>query len=113
MNANVQWACNELISALIEGGAQGALITGLIWGLLKVFPRVNAATRHAAWFATLLIVALLPVIHFGTAVANNWKASAQVAHTFVPVGAVPEDVSTFDESLQGEISPIDAAPPIF
>jgi beta-lactamase regulating signal transducer with metallopeptidase domain len=71
MNADIQWACNELIGALIEGGAQGALITGLIWGVLKLCPHANAATRHAAWFATLLVVALLPVAHFGRAVAEK------------------------------------------
>jgi beta-lactamase regulating signal transducer with metallopeptidase domain len=64
MNADIQAVCNELISALIQGGAQGGLIIGLIWACLKLCPRANAATRHAAWFATLLVAALLPAIIF-------------------------------------------------
>jgi beta-lactamase regulating signal transducer with metallopeptidase domain len=73
MNADLQWTCNELISALIEGGAQGALIIGLVWACLKLSRRANAATRHAAWFATLLIAAMLPTFLFvQSAATKHW-----------------------------------------
>ena len=86
MNADVQWTCNELISALIEGGAQGGLIIGLIWACLKLCPRANAATRHGAWFATLLVAALVPLIIFAQSLATrfpfNQKAPASLETTF-------------------------------
>src|SRR5262245_4535554 len=75
MNPNVQWTCNELISALVECGAQGAVVTGLIWGALNLCPRANAATRHGAWFATLLVVAFLPAAHFVGALQSKLNES--------------------------------------
>ncbi|HUS34673.1 MAG TPA: M56 family metallopeptidase [Verrucomicrobiae bacterium] len=64
MKLDLPSLCNELIGALITGGAQGALIIGLVWLALKFTTRANAATRHGAWFATLLVVTLLPGIFF-------------------------------------------------
>jgi beta-lactamase regulating signal transducer with metallopeptidase domain len=68
MKLDLPSLCNELISALITGGAQGALIIGLVWLALKFTPRANAATRHGAWFATLLVVTLLPSVLFVRAI---------------------------------------------
>src|SRR5690242_8689333 len=68
MKLDLPSLCNELISALITGGAQGALIIGLVWLALKFTPRANAATRHGAWFATLLVVTVLPAILFVRAI---------------------------------------------
>jgi beta-lactamase regulating signal transducer with metallopeptidase domain len=129
MNLDVQWTCEELISALIEGGAQGALITGLIWGLLKLCPRVNAATRHGAWFATLLIVAFLPAAHFMEAVSGKLKDSAAAFEPTIsaPPLATPEvpleeaivSVKPLDEPAIAQVemdpapaplAPTDAAP---
>ena len=55
--------CNGLLSALVTGGYQGLLLTAVAALGLKLVPRTNAATRHAVWFAVLLVVAALPVAH--------------------------------------------------
>lgn len=56
--------CHRWLGALFNGLWQGLLLTALVVLALRCVPRVNAATRHAVWFAVLLLVALLPVCHF-------------------------------------------------
>lgn len=64
MNTELELACTRVLAAVLNGGYQGLLLTAVIWLGLKLFPRANAATRHAVWFATILVVALLPAVHF-------------------------------------------------
>lgn len=56
------WA-QRVLGALFNGGYQGLLLTLAVALALRWTPRANAATRHAVWFVTLLLVALLPVLH--------------------------------------------------
>ena len=97
---SVELFSNRLLSALFNGGYQGLLLTAMIWAGLKLFPRANAATRHAVWFITLLIVAAMPVIHFllpervskTVAVVKDAAATgagAASAHAAGPVEAKP------------------------
>jgi hypothetical protein len=64
MNAGLDIWCHRLLSALVNGGYQGLGITAVVWFGLKVFPRVNAATRHMVLLITLLLVVALPVAHY-------------------------------------------------
>ncbi len=64
MNAELESLALRILSAVFNGGYQGLLLTLLVWLGLSLFPRTNAATRHAVGFATLLVVAILPAIHF-------------------------------------------------
>ncbi len=64
MNSGIEMLCNRVLGALFNGGYQGLLLTGLIWLGLKIIRRSNAATRHAVALVTLVIVALLPIVHF-------------------------------------------------
>src|SRR5688572_23024537 len=97
MKLDLPSLCNELISALVTGGAQGALIIGLVWLALKCTPHANAATRHGAWLTTLLVVALLPGVLF---VRSIWPqrstAVAAGAIEFTAPQALP-DVESFEE----------------
>jgi beta-lactamase regulating signal transducer with metallopeptidase domain len=61
---NLDLLSGRVVAALVEGGYQGLLIIAAVWIALKLSRRSNAATRYAAWSATLLIVAALPVLHF-------------------------------------------------
>ncbi|MBN9688750.1 MAG: hypothetical protein J0M24_00805 [Verrucomicrobia bacterium] len=56
------WA-QQVLSSLFNGGYQGLLLTLAVALALRWTPGANAATRHAVWFVTLLLVALLPVLH--------------------------------------------------
>jgi uncharacterized protein YjbI with pentapeptide repeats/beta-lactamase regulating signal transducer with metallopeptidase domain len=46
---------------LVNGLWQGAAIAGLTWLALRVFPRVNASTRYAAWTLALVAVLVVPI----------------------------------------------------
>lgn len=41
---------------------QGALLALSVWLLLRLWPRVNAATRYTVWIATLVAVFVVPVV---------------------------------------------------
>jgi beta-lactamase regulating signal transducer with metallopeptidase domain len=55
---------HRVLEALLNGGAQGMVLTVLVGLTLRCLPRINAATRHAVWFVCLLLVAALPVLQF-------------------------------------------------
>jgi beta-lactamase regulating signal transducer with metallopeptidase domain len=61
----------RILGALFNGGYQGLLLTAIVWLGLRLWPHTNAATRHAAGLATLLVVAALPVVHFLAAGAGD------------------------------------------
>ena len=50
--------------AALNGAFQGILITAAVAGLLRLFHRTNAATRHAVWLASLALVALIMPAHY-------------------------------------------------
>jgi len=61
MSAESFTACERLLSATANGVYQGILVAALAGLSLRLFPRTNAATRHAVWFGVLLFVtALIP-----------------------------------------------------
>ncbi len=60
---NLDTSIDRLLGALVNGGYQGLVLAMLVWVGLKLIPRTNASTRHAAWLVTLLAVAALPVLH--------------------------------------------------
>lgn len=102
MKLDLPSLCNDLISALITGGAQGALIIGLVWLTLKLVRHANAATRHGAWFATLIVVALLPAVSF---IPSIWSASVvDVPEESIEVGAVET------EEAEALATPIEVPP---
>jgi bla regulator protein blaR1 len=50
----------------------GTLLAVIVWLLLRVFPRKDSRTSFTVWFATLVIMAVLPV--FGFLVRNDVQA---------------------------------------
>jgi beta-lactamase regulating signal transducer with metallopeptidase domain len=90
MNSELEEICNRIISALFDGGLRGALIVAGVWTCLKALRRANAATRHAAWFATLLIVAALPIIFFAVS-----KKPAIVEPVAAPAPELPDEAELF------------------
>ncbi|HXP60830.1 MAG TPA: M56 family metallopeptidase [Dongiaceae bacterium] len=64
MKAEIFAAGDQLLTAALNGSCQGILLA-LLAGLgLRLLGPTNAATRHAAWFATLLLLALLIPAHY-------------------------------------------------
>jgi beta-lactamase regulating signal transducer with metallopeptidase domain len=56
---------NQLLAALINGGIAGAALTVAVCLALSIAPRraLNAATRYAIWWTTLLVVIVLPAFY--------------------------------------------------
>ena len=49
------------VAALLNGLLPALAVAAAAWVLLKVTPRMNAATRHAIWWLVLALAVLLPV----------------------------------------------------
>jgi hypothetical protein len=60
-----------LLGALVNGAIHGLVLTGFVWLIWKTRPGINAATRHAVGFATLVAVALLPAGYFLLSPGDN------------------------------------------
>ena len=56
-------ASAQLVAAAANGVYQGLIITAVVALCLRWLVRTNAATRHAIWFCTLLLLVALVVAH--------------------------------------------------
>ncbi len=95
MNAELGAVCNRALEALFNGALQGIFVVGLFWLGLKLTPGLNAATRYAANFAALLIVAALPLLEFAR--LSDWGGQTEgiVEESESPVlSAIPEPEET-------------------
>src|SRR6266516_2669546 len=63
MGAEILGVSDRLLAAVMNGIYQGILITVLVALRFRVFNRPNAATRHAVWLCTLVLLVLLVVAH--------------------------------------------------
>src|SRR5690349_20155114 len=54
---------NQLVAAAANSICQGIVVTVLVALSLHVLGRTNAATRHAVWFCTLLLLVAIVVAH--------------------------------------------------
>ena len=61
MNPDPFTLTDAALSAVLNGGYQGILLTVLVYLGLKLFRRVNATTRYFVWLTTLTVVAALPI----------------------------------------------------
>src|SRR5947209_16000121 len=63
MGTEILGVSDRLLAAVMNGIYQGILITVLVALSFRVFSRTNAATRHAVWLCTLVLLVLLVVAH--------------------------------------------------
>ncbi|HEU0037650.1 MAG TPA: M56 family metallopeptidase, partial [Verrucomicrobiae bacterium] len=90
---------NQLVAAAANGVYQGIVVTVLVALSLSVPGRTNAATRHAVWFCTLLLLVSLLIAHclIGPPRASETKDVATVpipGLEVVPLGStVAQDVA--------------------
>ena len=88
---------SAILTALINGSIAGAALTLAVWLVLSAAPRraLNATTRYAVWWITLLLVLTLPVFYL------PHRAEPIAAFAPVAVADGPAETSTVT----------DAAPP--
>ncbi|MEW6208903.1 MAG: M56 family metallopeptidase [Acidobacteriota bacterium] len=55
-------AASAVIGSLINGLVRGLLLTLMVWFLLGLMRRINAATRFVVWWAALIAVVALPLL---------------------------------------------------
>ncbi len=55
---------NSLLAALINGTILSGVAAAVLWAALRLAPRrvLNAATRYVAWWAALIVAAVLPAL---------------------------------------------------
>src|SRR5437899_5301441 len=63
MGTELLGVSDRLLAAVMNGVYQGVLITVLVALSFRVFNRTNAATRHAVWLCTLVLLVLLVAAH--------------------------------------------------
>ena len=63
MGTEILVVSDRLLAAVVNGIYQGILITVLVGLGFRVFSRTNAATRHAVWLCTLVLLVFLVVAH--------------------------------------------------
>ena len=61
MKNEILTACDQVVSAMVNGVYQGIILAILVALGLRLLRRTNAATRHAVWFCTLLLLVSLMV----------------------------------------------------
>ncbi|MBL9139465.1 MAG: hypothetical protein JNK85_26585 [Verrucomicrobiales bacterium] len=64
MNPAFEILANRVLSALGNGLYQGLLITTLVALVFRMFRGISATTRHAVGMVTLVLIGVLPVLHF-------------------------------------------------
>src|SRR6266567_5751221 len=63
MGTEILGASDRVLAAVMNGIYQGILVTVLVALSFRVCSRTNAATRHAVWLCTLVLLVLLVVAH--------------------------------------------------
>jgi beta-lactamase regulating signal transducer with metallopeptidase domain len=60
--ANFPWIASVAVERLLYSVVEGTVLAIIVWVLLRLVPGRNSQTRFAAWFATLLAIAVLPLL---------------------------------------------------
>jgi beta-lactamase regulating signal transducer with metallopeptidase domain len=107
MSAGLVTACERLLSATANGVYQGILVAAIAGLTLRLFPRTNAATRHAVWFGVLLFVTALIPAHL---LISCWSrpetpaATIQSAPATMSVALAPPYSGSTPESLNNTVA---------
>lgn len=78
-----------ILSAAVNSLWQALAVAALVWLALRFMPRINAATRHAIWWATLAVVLVLPIVPRLTQTMRAHPQSVAVSAVKTPGVAAP------------------------
>jgi beta-lactamase regulating signal transducer with metallopeptidase domain len=73
---NLNQASSAAIAAVINSLWQAVAVAAAAWVAMRFTPRMNAATRHALWWAVLAAILVLPLT---PAILARWHALSQPA----------------------------------
>lgn len=94
------------MSTLLDSLWQGMLVATIMTAILKFIPNLNATTRYACWWITLVAIALLPLRAMQSP-PNASSAAAETSNDWTPSATPASLVLVHDDSS----SIIVAAPP--
>src|SRR2546425_2587238 len=105
MKNEILTACDQLVSAMVNGVCQGIILAILVALGLRMLRRTNAATRHAVWFCTLLLLVSLLVANLlrdrafaqPPSKVDNIADIPTLESDFVPTAVVSATISKNDE----------------
>jgi beta-lactamase regulating signal transducer with metallopeptidase domain len=97
-------AAGALLSGVLNSLWLAALVATIAWLAMRYAPRMNAATKHALWWAVLFTVLALPVAPMISAKLHR--------PTQTPIRVVSAPVAPDDEALDLSISPVSGPTPI-
>lgn len=105
MKTEILTACDHLTAAALNGVYQGILLTLLVACGLRWLGRLNAATRHAVWFALLLLlVSLIPAHYYLDDRGVRPRDRGEVAAVRVSVGEAglpaPDDIPALPPGME-------------
>src|SRR5580698_5860907 len=82
-----------------------------IWLALRLMPRVNAATRHAVWWAVLALVVLMPLATLLPRSAPRVPSPARTAKQILPRALSSSDVKgLLVRGVDAPATPLTSAP---
>ncbi len=93
MGAEILDVSDRLLVAALNGIYQGIIITVLVALSLRVFKRTNAATRHAVWLCTLLLLVLIIVAHCFVDARPRTLKTSEIAENPAPNGPAVDSPS--------------------
>jgi beta-lactamase regulating signal transducer with metallopeptidase domain len=87
----------EILTAVVNSLWEVAALAAIVWTALRFWPRTNAATRYAIWWATLAIALILPAAPRWLATMRQHAVSMAVkpVANAAPAAAVPNRVELF------------------
>jgi beta-lactamase regulating signal transducer with metallopeptidase domain len=114
MNTEFHAWCARVVGSLLNGMYQGILLWLAMVLLFRWWTRSNAATRHAAWFSVLLLVAFLIPAHYFLDGHEPYSRGAgeprQTPASFTQAEANPPSPPTLEPDAAFEATPSDLDP---
>lgn len=105
----IDWS-ERVVSSLGNGLVQGMLVAAVVWLVIRLPFRTNAATRYAVQFVALVIVVILPVLEYARAVGlggggevwGGWVSKwVGVGERAVPGTELREPETTVEAAVHG------------
>ena len=105
---------SALAQALWSGLWIGVLLAAVVFFYLRYHKGLNAASRHVAWYAALVVIASLPAVSFGSSLARTRVETipSPLAFTYAQPAAMPVQPKLSGTETSAETNTPAAAPAV-
>lgn len=77
------------LTAILNSMWQAIAVVAVTWLVLKLWPGLNAATRHLVWWGVLGVITVLPLAPWGVAQLEEWLEQPVNPAQFRPIQSAP------------------------